>query len=147
MRSGLQVGQVPTRLALAYYSVNSTGSFYPRITRPLQGAAGLVHCKGADCARWCAASAAAAAGPAYQLLIPSKTEEQRVRVLRGSRACAAALGTRCPFAGDYKSGGAARPTRTAPARPPAGKRPGTTEVFRPTLKSAVDFDLAREMKW
>ena len=140
--------QVPTRLALAFYSFKPSAGFFPRVSRPLEGAAAVVHCKAAACARWCAASAAAAAGPPYQLLIASKADEDAgaagVRVLRGPAACAAALGARtCPFAADYEGGEQAGALSAAP-RP----RAASEEAFRPTLKPAANFDLELAgMKW
>lgn len=146
VRSGLRVGQVPTRMALAFYSAKPSEGFYPRITRPLEGAAAVVHCKGNACARWCAASAAAAAGQPYQLFIASKAEDNvaaGIHVLRGPRECARALPARkCPFAVDYEGGG----TAGSSAMQRSVSRAGSGEVFPPTIESAVHFDLA-DMNW
>ena len=80
------MGQIPTSAAAAFYSPKS--SFFPRLTRPLQGAAHVVHCKGPDCAAWCKAFARAARGQdAFQLVIDGKAQSQRPRVLRGASAC------------------------------------------------------------
>ena len=56
--SGLRVGQMPTAYAAAFLSVKP-GHFLPRLTRPLQSAAHVLHCKQPDCTAWCKAFARA----------------------------------------------------------------------------------------
>lgn len=128
--SGLRVGQVPTRHAAAFYSATPKRGFFPRVTRPLEGPAHVLHCKGGDCRRWCRAFASAGGGGgAYQLMIPVKGAPPRV--VRGAKACAAALNaTRCPvFSIDYERG-----------------RGAAHEVFRPRLASAKNFRVS-DVKW
>lgn len=129
--SGVRVGQMPTRHAAAFYSASPKRGWFPRITRPLEGPADVVHCKGADCQSWCQAfaSAGGTAG-AYQLMMVDATAAPP-RVVRGSEACATALNaTSCPiFSIDYERG-----------------RGAANEVFRPRLGNAQKFRVS-DLKW
>ena len=101
---GLRLGQVPTPYAAAFYSaLVKQGKFYPRITRPLESEAVLIHTANNSAAgrqAWCAAFNAAK-GVRRQIWFASKkglSDMTLMRSLRSLKECKQALGTLwCPF--------------------------------------------------
>ena len=128
---GLRVGQMPTPYAAAYYSAFSKrGQFYPRITRPLEAEAVLIHTRNNDAAGrrgWCAAFNEAK-GVRRQVMCDSEKGLKNTKLMhsvRSSKACRLALGTNwCPF-GRMK-----------------GERDAEDKIFDPPLATVGKLKLA-----
>ena len=98
---GLRVGQVPTPFAAAFYSAKKS-SFFPRVTRPLTGAAVVLHVGSGNAAagaEWCRAFNQRV-GTRRQLYLPGRGALQTLDSLK---ACKKEMGLRtCPYAGGLK---------------------------------------------
>ena len=96
---GLRVGQVPTPFAAAFYSAKKP-AFYPRVTRPLTGAAVVLHVGSGNAAagrEWCRGFNARN-GTRRQVWMPQ--QGARLQALESLKACRSAMGTpNCPYAG------------------------------------------------
>lgn len=91
---GIRVGQMPTGVATAFYS--PTSSFYPRITRVIEGPAYLIHSSPKLAVRFC--KALNDKSTRRQLWMP---DSQTIKTLSSVAQCREELKvTKCPYAGD-----------------------------------------------
>ena len=112
---GLRVGQMPTGMAAAFYS--PTRTFFPRVTRVIQGPAYLLHCSAPpqEAKQWCASFNAR--NSRRQMWMPSKASIKSFATVSECRQELAVK--KCPFAGGGPQSLGPDVFEAATMRPPA----------------------------